>query len=84
LLRCANDVRLGTPRPKNWPASSISGDRLLALIGDYDDLDAAFLNIKYCIRRLPLEEDDLILLNFLLFCPTRFLKKVLWIKRDSA
>jgi hypothetical protein len=78
-------MTIETPLAKELAGFQYPDDSFLALIRNDDDLDPAFLNVKYRIRGLPLGEDDLILLEFRYrFADPDFCEKALRVKRISA
>lgn len=57
-------MTIETPLAKELTGFQNPDDRFLALIRNDDDLDPTFLDVKYCIGRLTLGKDDLILREF--------------------
>ena len=75
-------MTIETPLAKELTGFQNPDDRFLALIRNDDDLDPTFLDVKYCIGRLTLRKDDLILREFRYrFAHPDFCEKILWVER---
>lgn len=78
-------VTIETPLAEELAGFQDPDDRFFALIRNDNDLDPAFLDVKYQIRRVALGEDDLILLELRYrFAHPDFFEKVLWVERLPA